>query len=153
MEWRLVPDYAARSTRQSHSTKETMNLNQELNARMARSGSPTRAAANPARTGQRLSLRIGLGAACWAAGTLVMLTGCDDPETSEPTPEVAILDPSGVHYGKDYAGWAGAWTEWWYAVPISDCDQQPSIDPTGEFCGLGNDDPDVFFLARLAAPE
>ena len=124
-----------------------MNLNQELTQAPDSSLSPTRPVWYPARMRLPVGLRMGLAGVCWAAGTLVMLTACADPETSEPAPEVAILDPSGVHYGKDYAGWAGSWTEWWYETPISDCDQQPSIDPTGEFCGLGNDHPDVFFLA------
>ena len=93
----------------SHSERKDVYLNQELNATKARSLSSTRAACYPAHMGLRLALRIGLAGAYWATG---VLTGCDEPETSEPTPEVAILDPSGVHYGKDYAGWAGAWTEW-----------------------------------------
>lgn len=47
-------------------------------------------------------------------------------------------------YGHDYAEWVDKWWQWISAVPH---DRNPLMDPTGKFCGEGQSDPNVFFLA------
>jgi hypothetical protein len=59
-----------------------------------------------------------------------------------------VLENGKAHYGKTYPEWANAWLRWYYEAPQrADGCVMPDIDMTGEHCGFGQQEPDVFFLA------
>jgi hypothetical protein len=59
-----------------------------------------------------------------------------------------VLAVGKVHYGKTYPEWANAWLRWYYVTPQpADGCVMPDVDMTGEHCGFGQQDADVFFLA------
>jgi len=61
--------------------------------------------------------------------------------------EIQPLDPAVAHYGKTYAEWAAAWTQWVYQWPVTAECLDPVADSTGELCNQYQDGAGpVFFL-------
>ncbi|HZD36459.1 MAG TPA: hypothetical protein VE130_14745 [Nitrososphaeraceae archaeon] len=55
-----------------------------------------------------------------------------------------ILPYNSKPYGLKYGEWTEKWAQWIQSIPQ---DRNPLLDPTGRFCGDGQSNPNVFFLA------
>lgn len=53
-----------------------------------------------------------------------------------------VLPPNSKPQGKSYGQWTAAWWQWAFSIPAG---QNPVLDATGEFAGVGQDGP-VWFL-------
>lgn len=91
----------------------------------------------------QLALRTGraLALSCVLAGL-----ACSS-SSNEHKDESRVIPPAEVPLGVSYGGWGAAWWKWAFNVPEA---TNPLLDPTGEFCGQGQQGA-VWFLAGNAA--
>lgn len=55
-----------------------------------------------------------------------------------------IFPPDSQPYGLGHDEWSEKWFQWVLSIPQ---ERNPLLDPDGKFCGEGQTDPNVFFLA------
>jgi len=79
---------------------------------------------------------------CLALLALLIVVQATTVMSAGRNPNPRVLPPHSNAYGQSYGGWANAWWQWALSIPA---DQNPLIDETGEFCGVGQDGP-VWFL-------
>lgn len=59
-------------------------------------------------------------------------------------PSVLFYGNRSNPYGVAFGEWVTQWWEWLISIPRS---RNPALDTTGEFCGVSQTNPDVWFLA------
>ncbi|MCI0350370.1 MAG: hypothetical protein L0Z53_13175, partial [Acidobacteriales bacterium] len=75
--------------------------------------------------------------------TLALLVAALPAQAAGRNPNPGVLPINSMPYGKSYGNWGAAWWTWALAIPKA---QNPILDPTGEFCHIGQEGP-VWFLA------
>ena len=61
-------------------------------------------------------------------------------------PNPGVLPIGSMPGGKTYGEWTAAWWQWALSIPA---DRNPILDPTGEFCGEGQNGPVWFYAATF----
>ena len=77
------------------------------------------------------------------ACVLVLLGAGAFKATAGRNPDPGVMPINSSPYGKTYGEWGAEWWKWALSFPI---DQNPIMDPTGEFASQGQSGP-VWFLA------
>lgn len=57
---------------------------------------------------------------------------------------VTIYEPDSYPFGIGYKEWTVLWWKWLISIPAN---SNPAFDSTGQFCGMSQDNPNVWFLA------
>ena len=55
-----------------------------------------------------------------------------------------VFQVDSAPYGIPYKNWTAKWWQWFTSIPLKD---SPANDPTGEKCGLNQDDSNVWYMA------
>ena len=69
--------------------------------------------------------------------------------TADGNANPGIRPPNSKTYGKTYGEWAAAWWQWALSIPAA---QNPLLDTTGEFAGVGQRGPVWFLAGTLGDP-
>ena len=61
-----------------------------------------------------------------------------------------VFSPDANVFGMSYGDWSAAWWQYVLSIPVG---ENPVLDETGDFCGIGQSHGPVFFLAGYASDE
>lgn len=75
-------------------------------------------------------------------GSLLDMVSADELNTGVVSKDTEL-------FGKSYGEWAASWWQWFGSVPK---DTNPGIDTTGENCGLGQNDSNIWYLIESFDP-
>ena len=64
--------------------------------------------------------------------------------------QVEIFAPESRPYNLTYGEWTAKWWQWAVSIPL---DKSPFDDPTGERCGISQQDPNIWFLAGTSGGD
>lgn len=61
-----------------------------------------------------------------------------------------VFSPDANVFGMSYGDWSAAWWQYVLSIPVS---ENPVLDETGEFCGIGQSGGPIFFLVGAVTGE
>src|SRR5829696_6154711 len=84
----------------------------------------------------------------YVIGCLLIFAGIIIPVTFSNTEgsniSQSVYPINSKPYDKSYGEWSAKWWQWFVPIPTND---NPAVDRTGEKCAVGQNDPNVWYLA------
>src|SRR5829696_6079893 len=90
----------------------------------------------------------------YVIGCLLIFAGIIIPVTFSNTEgsniSQSVYPINSKPYDKSYGEWSAKWWQWFVPIPTND---NPAVDRTGEKCAVGQNDPNVWYLAGTGGGE